>query len=191
VLNAGIPLVGIGIDKVGTGINAVTLADRLEKACAHFADRGCARLGVFRQLGTSESPEAAVARLQPAAAPVGLQTDTGWVQGVDLTTPEWTANVARLLMRLPADDRPDAVLIEDDNLVEPVTAGIAAAGLRAPEDVDILAHANFPHRPPAALPVTWLGYDMSAVVRACVELIDRQRRDGEGPGQRTIPATFG
>jgi DNA-binding LacI/PurR family transcriptional regulator len=69
-------------------------------------------------------------------------------------------------------ERPDALLILDDNLVEHATAGLIAAGVRVPEDLDVVAHCNFPWPTPSVLPLTRIGFNNTEVVRHCVDLID-------------------
>ena len=54
----------------------------------------------------------------------------------------------------PAHDRPDALVITDDNLVPAATAGVLAAGRRVPADLEVVAHANFPHVTPSAVPAS-------------------------------------
>ena len=86
-------------------------------------------------------------------------------------------------------DRPDALIISDDNLVEHATAGIVAAGIGVPGDCAIVAHCNFPWPTPSALPMRRLGYDAREVIRVALESIDRQRR-GEPAGTLVVPARF-
>ena len=41
-------------------------------------------------------------------------------------------------------DRPDCMLVSDDIVVDSVVAGILDAGLRVGEDIDVVAHCNYP-----------------------------------------------
>ena len=112
---------------------------------------------------------------------------------VQLVHPErpWAAqNCARLLMELPDRKRPDAVMICDDNLVRDVTEGLAAAGVRAPRDVEVVAHANFPDRPPAALPVRWLGFDLAQILRTAFDAVRPNGRNGKKPNSVMLRATW-
>jgi DNA-binding LacI/PurR family transcriptional regulator len=107
----------------------------------------------------------------------------------------WAAqSVARLLMELPEKRRPDAVTVCDDNLVRDVTEGLAAAGVRAPHDVDVVAHANFPDRPPAALPVRFLGFDVREIMRVAFEALrpppQGGRRSPKLPAPVLVPAVW-
>jgi DNA-binding LacI/PurR family transcriptional regulator len=107
---------------------------------------------------------------------------------VNQATPETARNLIHLLMQ--GAERPDALLIADDNLVEHATAGLVAAGVRVPDDLEVVAHCNFPHPTPSVLPVRRLGYDAREVMKACVESIDIQRRDGKTAPTVTVKAVF-
>jgi hypothetical protein len=70
-------------------------------------------------------------------------------------------------------ERPDAILVNDDYLVEAVTQGVLDAGRRVPEDVVVVAQCNFPHLPPAVTPVVRLGYDLPDLMdRALAALLE-------------------
>ena len=78
----------------------------------------------------------------------------------------------------------------DDNLVEHATAGLIAADVRVPHDLDVIAHCNFPYPPPASTPAKRLGFDARDILDVCVGSIDRQRA-GESPaGTSFVRAKF-
>jgi DNA-binding LacI/PurR family transcriptional regulator len=113
-----------------------------------------------------------------AVASRGMTTDPCWQQAMVISSPEWAANLSQLMMRRPATGPvPDALVIADDNLVESAVLGLQAAGVRVPEDVAVVAHANFPWPTRSPLPVKRLGYDARAILARCVEDLDRQRRE--------------
>jgi hypothetical protein len=58
--------------------------------------------------------------------------------------------------------------------VPAATAGLAAAGVRVPRDLAIVAHANFPMPTRSALPVVRLGFDVRRVVAACLDVLGRR-----------------
>jgi hypothetical protein len=102
----------------------------------------------------------------------------------DLEYPKSAVNLTRLLLRPEAGGRPDALLITDDNLVDHALAGLVAEGLRVPDDVEVVAHCNFPCPLPSVLNVRRLGFDADAVLTACIRVIDQQRAGAAVP-QRT------
>ncbi len=70
--------------------------------------------------------------------------------------------ICQLLMM--ASDRPDAILIGDDNLVPHATAGLKASVRYHPEEVDVVGWCNFPHPPEAHVPVHFLGPDIKQLL---------------------------
>lgn len=117
----------------------------------------------------------------------GLTTHRRWVQGVSPDVLRWATNVAELLLDSGGANRPDAIIIDDDNLVPAATAGIAAAGVRVPDDLDVVAHTNFPWPTPSAVPVARLGTDVRRLIRAVVNLIERQRAGKDVPDIVELP----
>ena len=95
-----------------------------------------------------------------------------------------------MLWRLPAADRPDALIITDDNLVPEATAGLAAAGVRAPQDLTIVAHTNFPLQTVSALPAERLGFDVRRVLTTCLDGLEQRGRGAVLPEPVVIPAEF-
>jgi DNA-binding LacI/PurR family transcriptional regulator len=84
-------------------------------------------------------------------------------------------------------ERPDALLVLDDNFVEQALAGLGTARIKVPKDVAVVGHANFPVAPAKVLPVRLLGYDVNLLLRTCVDLIDRQRAGEQVPGMTAVP----
>lgn len=111
----------------------------------------------------------------------GLVTHRHWIHGVELKATGWALTCAELLMRLPRDDRPEALVIMDDNLVPDATAGLAASGVSVPDDLLVVAHANFPHVTPSMVPARRYGPNISDILALAVEIIEKQRRGEEVP----------
>lgn len=113
-----------------------------------------------------------------------------WFQESSQGTPSSARNLAHLLMRLPPNDRPDGLIIGDDNHVEHASAGIVDAGVHVPTDIDVVAHCNFPWPTPSVVAVRRLGYDAREVIAQCVRCIDAQRAGENVPLPAPIPARF-
>lgn len=159
----------------------------VDRAVEHFAVRGRRRLGV---VAATSQTEARTQRIFDQAAMRGLRTERYWVQGAHAQACEWAANATELLMRSARDDRPDALLVTDDTLESPALHGLAAAGLHAGEDVDVVALANFPCPSPSPPGVRRLGVDSRVLMARCLELIDLQRRGQPFPAETLLPAVF-
>lgn len=150
----------------------------------HFLACGRRRIAFINPPGIVE------ASLFALLAERGLVARPHWCQTVHQSTPAAARNCVHLLMHAGQAERPDALLISDDNLVEHATAGLIAAGVRVPEDVEVVAHCNFPWPTPSVMPVKRLGYDARQVLGACIESIDRQRRGESVPPATKIAAWF-
>jgi len=118
----------------------------------------------------------------------GMTTEEDWVQAVDLAGPNWAENAVRLLLKRGGNDRPDALVIADDNLVPAATAGIVAAGARVPEDLDVVAHCNFPWPTQSAVPAMRAGFSIRKTLETAVDIIERRRRGDDVPDVSIIPA---
>ena len=59
------------------------------------------------------------------------------------------------------------------------------AGLHAPDDLTLIAHANFPCLAPPLIPTIRLGYDINALLRQALAMIHTPRVTGRAP--RIIP----
>lgn len=109
----------------------------------------------------------------------GMMSLPRWRQLASIRNPDTARRIAELLLN--DRERPDALLITDDNFVEPALAGVAGSGVRVPADLTIVAHANFPLAPNRALPARFLGYDTAAVLTAGIGAIDALRRGESVP----------
>jgi len=110
----------------------------------------------------------------------GATTRTSWILGAAPDRPFIAHQIMHLLMDQSADRRPDGVIISDDNMVTPACAGLLDAGVKVGPshlggDCDVVAHANFPEVVPSPLPLIYLGYDASEILRACMNVIDKVR----------------
>jgi hypothetical protein len=129
-------------------------------------------------------------RLIAAARQRGLRVEPWWIQSPSLGDAEAVRACVQLLFRATGDERPDALVIADDNYVEDATQGLAATGLRIPQDVAVVAHCNYPTLPPAAVPVVRLGFDTTQLVTECVDCLAAQRAGEHFEPARLLPAWF-
>jgi DNA-binding LacI/PurR family transcriptional regulator len=127
-------------------------------------------------------------KLRQSLAEHGLNSRPYWQFHVGLDHKEVARDIMHLLFHPGQCERPDALIVGDDNLLTWTAKGVLAAGL--PEDLEILTHCNFPNVAPSAVPVRRLGFDVREVLGACLETLDELRSRGEGPRLRTIEARF-
>jgi len=96
------------------GIPTVTFdsAGLLANALDWFAANGRRRVAFIIGSSAQHTDE-----LIAAVGARGMLTHRHWAQGVDLAHPHWAATCAETLARINSPDRPDALLVEDDNLL--------------------------------------------------------------------------
>jgi hypothetical protein len=181
-----IPCVSIMSGPPLPGLPAIypDLSSFIDRSLDWLAARGRRRVGVLTTPGYAND------RLRAALAKRGMGSDPRWFQGVEPAAAEWARNCVHLLMGAPAGQRPEALLITDDNLVEHAMAGVAAAGLRVPDDLDVVGHCNFPWPTPSMLPIRRLGYDAREVLGGCLALLADHRAGRQQRMETLVPARF-
>lgn len=155
----------------------------LSRAAAVLAERQCRRVAV---LWYGQLPGGAT-RLEQVLGEYGIASPPYLRQYLSVREPTAATTYTQLLMHLPASERPDALLITDDNLVEGAMAGLVAGGLRSAADLAVVAYANFPAVPVSPLPVYFLGYDVRTMMAMARAGIDRWRRTGTRPREQLTP----
>jgi len=152
------------------------------KTASWVHDRNCRRVAVF-----------SVTPLDPLYAEelgnngVSVDPDLLLDTGPNLNN---AAKFAALLMRLPPSERPDALIIADDNLLEPVTGVLTEAGCRVPEDIAVLTMVNWPSPVASSLPACRLGFDAVDTLRRAIRRLRDPPSDGDDPARWSIPALF-
>ncbi len=130
------------------------------------------------------------AQLRAGLEARGMSSEAHWLQLCSPGAPEGARYITHLLMHEQQRQRPDALIISDDNLVEHATVGLIAAGVRVPDDCDIVAYCNFPWPTPSMLPVRRLGYDARQLLTSAMDKIDRQRAGAPPAPRLDLPAHF-
>jgi len=116
----------------------------------------------------------------PVFEQMGLPTPSHWMVPADIRHPTCGRALAELLLRLPAQERPDALVVGHDALIEHVQAGLVAGGVAVPEDLAVVAQCAWPRLVPSVLPIRWLGYDLAELVDAALSCL--QGKTAVNPG---------
>lgn len=120
----------------------------------------------------------------------GFITRTAWHHAASLRFPDGAGHIAQLLMDSSMTQKPDAIVITDDNLVEPALGGLLAAGVRVGSELDIVAHCCWPW-PVSTMPqVKRLGFDAGEILNTALDMIDEQRTGEINVTTRLVPARF-
>ncbi len=163
------------IDRVAYQASVLRLVsdDLRGRLLEDFARSGRRRLAVLMSPGQ----EAGV--LCAHAASIGLETRPEWFLGlpVDPISAVAARTVIHLLCSKPVGDRPDCLIICDDNHVPHATAGIVDAGLM-PTDLAVAAHANFPDVTRSLVPCRRFGFDAETVTAATHAELTRLQAGG-------------
>lgn len=161
--------------------------DFLRKAVDFLVGKGRRRLALISGMGDSAKR---TGEFRSLLSRHGLVCRPPWVQGVAIDQRGWGGHVAALLLQGRPADRPDGLIIDDDNLTAAVCEGVLASGVPVPEGLEIVSHANFPTPSPTRLPIARLGYDIRRVLAAAMESIDAQREGRPFPRCITVPVAF-
>lgn len=167
-----IPRVTMGIQSKYPEIPAVCFNSKsfIEQAFDHLISRGLEKIAVI----TSFLDETHTAELSELIASYKkIYCPKQWRLELSLREPFCAHSCARLLASDPSN-RPDGLIITDDNLAEYAIGGLFDAGIRIPEDIEVVEHCNFPC-PPGTARTTRLGLNVEKLVSKCVELLDNQR----------------
>ncbi len=188
----GIPRLAIETESQHPNVRTVNFDSQqwLDKALDHLAAKGRTRVAAIANASSSACAffDREYDRLQAALAARGMSTCPRWMQFAPMNF----ARAARQATEILAADRerPDALLVLDDNYVEPALQGLQAAGVSVPDDIAVVGHANFPLPPAKTLPVRLLGYDQRATLRTAIAVIDRWRAGDVPPETTTLPALW-
>ena len=159
----------------------------IELALDYLASRGRRRIAVLSNPGfmlLHNTP------IQPLLSAHNMMSPPCWNITVNLDSPESAQNIMRLMMRPGQVDRPDGLIIANDNLIDDAIAGLVAEGIKVPADLEIVAHGNFPWPPLKTLPIKRLGLDVTALLRRTIALIDRKRAGHKIPAKIHIDAVW-
>jgi biotin operon repressor len=95
--------------------------------------------------------------------------------------------IIHMMFDRPAGERPDALILMDDQFIPGVGAGVVDADVKVPEDVLVMGYCNFPHRPKSLVPLRRFGYDAPVLLNDFVEAIEDQRQSGNTSNRRLEP----
>jgi len=184
----GLPRVTISERKPSDEMRTIVLSteSRFKKTLEYFASRNRRRfavIGVSRIMGHYEK------LLTPLLKKNGMESRRYWMQGIDLDCPETGRNCVHLLMHAGQKERPDALYIADDNFLEPARLGLEDALGRNLDDVDLVAHCNFPLPAGSENSIKRVGFDARTVLATALSLIDGMRRGIKVPLQTRVEAT--
>jgi len=99
-----------------------------------------------------------------------------------------TSDLAHLLLKRNLSERPQALLIMNDSLVEAATKGIVDAGLKTPDDLIVISHCNFPKKPVSFVKTSWYGLDVKNFINIALNVLKMQSQ-GEDVSAENLVST--
>ncbi len=162
----------------------------LDRSVEYLLSRGRRRIAHLRVLaeGTKWQEEN---EFGEAVRQRGAEFRGYWSQGVGLGRyMQVAASSVELLMQLEGDKKPDALIIHDDNLVEASVTGLLTAGVKVPDELEIVSHENYPYPVDSVLPMRRLGFDWQTGMKEAINLIQMQNEGRTLPKQVMLPACF-
>jgi hypothetical protein len=175
--NPGLPRVAIWAPLPHASLLSLDFNGLIERACGRLVEKG-RRVAII-------SPHAPnLVRAQECLAKKGVDKRNVWALHV---APVGCERITELLF--DRVDRPDAVFVTDDNLVQPLLSGLKRAKRRPGKNTYVLAHCNWPRPIGAAEGVEHIGFDVREVLGAAKDYID-VLRTGREPRLCVIPPRF-
>ena len=166
----------------------VSMHSFIDRALDFLAARGRRRIAVIshRESGSEDN-----IYLAKGVISRKLTMKRYWMQTANVRTAASADECAHLLMHPHQAERPNALIVDNDNLVEHALRGLVAAGVKIPEDIEVVAHANFPLKKSApTMPVTRLGFDIRQIFDACFQSMVAKQNHNPVPSCLTVGALF-
>jgi hypothetical protein len=181
---ADLPKVGLWSEDTPIPSVYIDQQSFIDKSLDYLASRGRRRVAVIT------TPVEPFDAFPAAAAARGMEHKPYWRLAAAVDWPETVRPIVQLLFSAPPDQRPDALVIADDNLVADTVAALMATGVRVPDELEIVMHCNWPQPVRSVLPVQRLGFNARQVLEQAIQIIDRQRRGEPVAKQTLVPALF-
>jgi DNA-binding LacI/PurR family transcriptional regulator len=133
-----------------------------------------------------------------ALAKRGLKSRPAWEQFASQRNPLAARHVMELLMQSGQPERPNGLIVSDDNILTSAGEGLVAAGVRVPargepgrpDDLHVMALTNFPLLVPSVIPVTRIGFDIPAMLDLLVQRLEQVRHGEKPPEVTCMPAVM-
>ena len=149
-----------------------------------FHGNGCKRLAALNLI---EHPMHSLPQLAQSA---GLQTQRAWMQYVSREHCELARRMVWLLFEAPCHQRPDCLLIMDDNLIEHAMAGLVDCNLKPGTDVFVAAQHNWPCESPCMLPLKRYSFHAGQLLIMACRMLDQMRLKKTIPRYQLLPPLF-
>ena len=187
ITRSGVPRVAFCREPCAPEMAAVTFDAQAfrDKALDYLAAQGCRRIAILGNFASPQDESLMASSVQAR----GMVMRPHWFLTLPPERPECARKVAHLLLHPDQRERPDGLVIADDNLADYAQMGVVDSGIRVGEELHLVVHANFPSPAPNLLQARRLGYDAPTILAVCLASLDRLRA-GATPDVRVIEPVF-
>lgn len=162
----------------------------IDRSLEHLRSQGCKRIGLL--LSGDSPPDGPMVQVwRDRIENRGMTTRDDWIHHVSFRSRGWANNIIQAVCRRDPSERPDGLVITDDHVVADVAQGLIASKLIVPDDIHVVAYANFPWPVQVDLPFVQMGMDLRMLVRHCFDALDRQRHHEPCPKSVRLSAILG
>jgi len=184
----GLPRVAIALEGQMPGIPKVSvdLDSFMDQAVCFLAAQGRRRIALLSASSACQMPDL----FHRALAAHGLRSRSAWEQFASQRNPLAARHLVELLMQAGQSERPDGLIVTDDNLLTAASEGLVQAGARVPDDLCVVVMTNFPNLVSSTVPVTRIGYQIPALLDLLVRRLEQVACGENPPAHTAVPAVF-
>lgn len=141
--------------------------------------RGVSRVAVLMAARTRETVVAAV---EQCVRDSGAICRPEWVHGIHhLPEGVWEASrLIRLLCTPAQPERPDGLIVLNENLLPPVLAGLRECGIVPGREIQIVSHCNTPATKPLASGINYVAFNAKSILLHSIDRLRQPRPEAEG-----------
>lgn len=164
---SGIPVIN------GSGCLKFDEKAYVEKSCEYLLSKNRKRIAVFFQ-GKHKLIEKFISKRDNS----DMESPDHWFIPIGGNAREGANNIIRILLDYPKEQRPNGLIITDDNLVDFILNGVFCSRVHVPEELEIVTHCNWPNPVTSVIPVKKLGYDVRKAVSVIIDIALKSRGKG-------------
>lgn len=141
--------------------------------------RGVSRVAVLMAARTRETVVAAV---EQRVRDSGAICRPEWVHGIHhLPEGVWEASrLIRLLCTPAQPERPDGLIVLNENLLPPVLAGLQECGVVPGREMQIVSHCNIPATKPLVCGLDYVAFNAKSLLLHSIDRLRQPRPEAEG-----------
>jgi hypothetical protein len=181
---AVVHLFGFRNTKRQPSISGMAEADMLKQVLPRFQELHAQRIAV---MDLSHHPHQDIHEKIQA---YGLSSKQSWMQYVSRDFLNAARRITWLWFELSRIQRPDGLLILDDNLLEHVLAGLEDMGVKPGKDVQIISRTNWPVEHLAQRSVHRFGFHAGQILVTSCRTLQALKRGEQVPAYQAMPFWF-